>query len=70
MGKHRVVIYNWVEGRLHFSEKILESLEHALAFVENLVCHNSKIYDEHGVLVVVSSKPVNNTYSDGSDTYA
>jgi len=64
MKKHRVVVYNWVEGRLRFAEHFLESLEHALAFIENLICHDVKIYDEEGKLIEVG-KP-----KDHDDTYA
>jgi len=49
--KHRTVVYNWKHGRLTFEEFFHESLEEALEFVKNLVCHDSKIYNEHGILV-------------------
>lgn len=55
MNKHRVVVYNWVEGRLRFTEHVLESLEHALAFIKNLACHDVKIYDNTGVLIEVGT---------------
>ena len=64
MKKHRVVVYNWVEGRLRFEEKFLESLEHALEFIKNLICHDVKVYDEEGKLVEVGK------HKDQDDTYA
>lgn len=64
MKKHRVMVYNWIEGRLRFEEKFVESLEHALEFIRNLICHDVKIYDQDGVLVEVG-KPNNQ-----DDTYA
>lgn len=64
MKKHRVVVYNWIEGRLRFEEKFVESLEHALEFIRNLICHDVKIYNQDGVLVEVGK------HQPDCDTYA
>jgi len=64
MNKTRVLIYNWIEGRLRFEEKFVESVEHALEFIKGLVCHDVKIYDEEGKLVEVGKS------NDQDDTYA
>lgn len=61
---HKVIAYTWVDGILHIEEKILASLEHAIAHISSIVYHSVKVYDEDGHLVdVMNHYAPNDTYA-------
>jgi hypothetical protein len=49
--KHRVIIYNWIRGILHFEELLAESLEHAIFIAKECTCYMVKVYDCDNILV-------------------
>lgn len=65
--KHKAVVYKWEEGRLRVTESFFEKLEEAVSFLKSIICHDSKIYDENGILVDVGKY---NTTQTKDNTYA
>jgi hypothetical protein len=49
--KHKLIVYNWIAGVLHFVEHEAESVEHACQMLEKLVYFKAKIYDCDDILI-------------------
>lgn len=58
---HKVKSQHWLNGILHTKELFFESLEEALAHINDNMPHSAKVYNNAGELVHVESsvgKPV------------